>query len=109
MWEDCVQDSDGAPAIDFAAHSRAMGAEAEHVRSIAQFEQALERARAAKRTYLIAIDTDHRRTTEAGGCWWEVAIPEVSARASVRQAREKYEIAKQQQRPTAAKGNSNEP
>jgi 3D-(3,5/4)-trihydroxycyclohexane-1,2-dione acylhydrolase (decyclizing) len=109
MWDDCVQGPDGAPAIDFAAHSRALGAEAEHVRGIDQFEQALARARAAKRTYLIAIDTDPRRTTEAGGCWWEVAVPEVSARASVRQARRKYQIAKQQQRPTAAKGNSNEP
>jgi 3D-(3,5/4)-trihydroxycyclohexane-1,2-dione acylhydrolase (decyclizing) len=109
MWDDCVQGPDGAPTIDFAAHSRALGAEAEHVRSIAQFEQALARARAAKRTYLIAIDTDPRRTTEAGGCWWEVAVPEVSARASVRQARQKYQIAKQRQRPTAAKGNSNEP
>jgi len=78
------------------------------VRSIAEFEQALARARAAKRTYLIAIDTDHRRTTEAGGCWWEVAVPEVSARDSVRQARRAYEIAKQQQRPTAATGKSNE-
>jgi 3D-(3,5/4)-trihydroxycyclohexane-1,2-dione acylhydrolase (decyclizing) len=109
MWDDCVQGPEGAPAIDFAAHSRALGAEAEHVRGIAQFEQALARARAAKRTYLIAIDTDPRRTTEAGGCWWEVAVPEVSARASVRQARQKYQIAKQRQRPTAAKGNSNEP
>jgi 3D-(3,5/4)-trihydroxycyclohexane-1,2-dione acylhydrolase (decyclizing) len=104
MWDDCVHGPDGAPAIDFAAHARALGAEAEHVRSIAEFEPALARARAAKRTYLIAIDTDHRRTTEAGGCWWEVAIPEVSARAGVRQARGAYEIAKQQQRPTAATG-----
>jgi 3D-(3,5/4)-trihydroxycyclohexane-1,2-dione acylhydrolase (decyclizing) len=79
------------------------------VHGIADFEAALARARAAKRTYLIAIDTDHRRTTEAGGCWWEVAVPEVSARASVRQARQKYEIGKRQQRATAAKGNSNEP
>jgi 3D-(3,5/4)-trihydroxycyclohexane-1,2-dione acylhydrolase (decyclizing) len=104
MWDDCAHGPDGAPTIDFAAHARALGAEAEHVRSIAEFEQALARARAAKRTYLIAIDTDHRRTTEAGGCWWEVAVPEVSARAAVRQARHAYEIAKQQQRPTAATG-----
>jgi len=109
MWDDCVQGADGAPSIDFAAHARALGAEAEHVRSIVELEQALARARAAKRTYLIAIDTDHRRTTEAGGCWWEVAVPEVSARAAVRQARQQYEIAKQRQRPTAAKGDSNEP
>jgi len=98
MFDDCVQGPDGAPAIDFAAHARALGAEAEHVRSIAELEQALVRARSAKRTYLIVIDTDHRRTTEAGGCWWEVAVPEVSTRAAVRQARQEYEIRKQRQR-----------
>ena len=102
MWDDCVHGPDGPPAIDFAAHARALGAEAEHVRSIAQLEAALARARAATHTYLIAIDTDHRRTTEAGGCWWEVAVPEVSERAAVRQARRDYEIAKLQQRPAAA-------
>jgi 3D-(3,5/4)-trihydroxycyclohexane-1,2-dione acylhydrolase (decyclizing) len=109
MWDDCVHGPDGAPTIDFAAHARALGAEAEHVHGIADFEAALARARAAKRTYLIAIDTDHRRTTAAGGCWWEVAVPEVSARAAVHQARDEYEIAKRRQRPAAAAGNADEP
>jgi 3D-(3,5/4)-trihydroxycyclohexane-1,2-dione acylhydrolase (decyclizing) len=98
MLEDCVQGPDGAPAIDFAAHARALGAEAEHVGSIAELEQALARARASSRSYLIAIDTDHRRTTEEGGCWWEVAVPEVSARAQVQAARRDYETAKQKQK-----------
>ena len=98
MLDDCLQGADGAPAIDFAAHARSMGADAEHVRSIAELEQALARARASTRSYLIAIDTDHRRTTEAGGTWWEVAVPEVSARDAVKDARRTYETAKQQQR-----------
>jgi 3D-(3,5/4)-trihydroxycyclohexane-1,2-dione acylhydrolase (decyclizing) len=97
MLEDCLQGADGAPTIDFAAHARAMGAEAEHVHSIGELEQALVRARASTRTYLIAIDTDHRRTTEAGGSWWEVAVPEVSERDAVRAARRDYETAKQRQ------------
>jgi 3D-(3,5/4)-trihydroxycyclohexane-1,2-dione acylhydrolase (decyclizing) len=58
----------------------------------------------SRRTYLIAIDTDHRRTTEEGGCWWEVAVPEVSSSKSVQQARREYDMAKQQQRPAAATG-----
>lgn len=98
MLDDCLHGSDGVPAIDFAAHARAMGAEAEHVGGIAELEQALVRARASTRTYLISIDTHHRRTTEEGGCWWEVAVPEVSPRETVRQARRNYEIAKQKQR-----------
>ena len=98
MWEDCVQSADGAPSIDFAAHARAMGAEAEHADNLAELEQALARARASKRTYLISINTDHRRTTEQGGTWWEVAVPEVSTRPGVNDARRDYENAKQQQR-----------
>ena len=42
------------------------------------------RARAADRTYVIVIDTDPTPTTEAGGAWWDVAVPEVSERAEVR-------------------------
>ena len=98
MWENCVQSADGAPSIDFAAHARAMGAEAEHADNLAELEQALARARASKRTYLISINTDHRRTTEQGGTWWEVAVPEVSTRPGVNDARRDYENAKQQQR-----------
>ena len=44
--------------VDFAAHARAMGAEAETVQSIGDLEAAFERARAADRTYVIAIRTD---------------------------------------------------
>ncbi len=46
--------------------------------SIAELEAALARARAADRTYVVVIDTDPLRTTEAGGWWWEVGVPEVS-------------------------------
>ena len=37
------------------------------------------------------IDTDPAITTEAGGHWWDVAVPEVSDRAEVRAARRDYE------------------
>ncbi|MFC4492009.1 3D-(3,5/4)-trihydroxycyclohexane-1,2-dione acylhydrolase (decyclizing) [Chromobacterium aquaticum] len=91
LLDDCRQGRHGAPRVDFAAHARALGAEAEHVADIAGLEAALLRARAAERSYLIVIDTDPARTTEAGGCWWEVAVPEVSERAEVRAARQAYE------------------
>jgi len=108
MLDDCLHGPDGVPAIDFAAHARAMGAAAEHVHGIAELEQALTRARASTRTYLIAINTDHRRTTEAGGCWWEVAVPEISERESVRNARHDYERAKQNQQPHPVPGLSHD-
>jgi 3D-(3,5/4)-trihydroxycyclohexane-1,2-dione acylhydrolase (decyclizing) len=91
LFNDCVQAASGAPAIDFAAHARSLGAKAEHVANIGELEAALQRARAADRTYVISIDTDPARTTDDGGWWWEVAVPEVSTRPGVREARAQYE------------------
>lgn len=98
MIVDCVQGPLGAPHIDFAAHAASLGARAEHVASLAELEPALERARGSERTYVICIDTDPARTTAEGGCWWEVAVPEVSPRDEVRAARTAYEQNKQQQK-----------
>jgi len=99
LFADCVQGAPGMPAIDFAAHARALGALAEHVDSIAELEAALARARAADRTYVVVIDTDPLRTTEAGGWWWEVGVPEVSTADKVRAARAEFERGKRLQRP----------
>jgi 3D-(3,5/4)-trihydroxycyclohexane-1,2-dione acylhydrolase (decyclizing) len=78
-------------AIDFAAHAAALGAESEKVPDVVALSAALERARAVPRTYVIVIDTDPLAATNAGGAWWDVAVPEVSARDSVRAARVEYE------------------
>ena len=51
----------------------------------------MQRARTADRTYVISIDTDPARTTDDGGWWWEVAVPEVSSREAVREARAKHD------------------
>lgn len=98
MYDDCLQGEHGAPQIDFALHAQSLGALSENVKSIPELEQALARARAADRTYLVCIDTDPTRTTSEGGCWWEVAVPEVSERKQVREARKLYEQAKKIQR-----------
>ena len=98
LFDDCVQGPHGAPRIDFAGHARALGALAEHVDNLDGLRDALARARAADRTYLISIDTDPDRTTDQGGAWWEVAVPEVSTRGEVRDARAAYEQALTQRR-----------
>lgn len=85
--------------IDFAAHAGAMGAISEKVGSVAELEAAMERARAADRSYAIVIDTDPMPTTEAGGAWWDVAVPEVSTRGSVNAAHENYQKQLENQRP----------
>ncbi|HYZ64693.1 MAG TPA: 3D-(3,5/4)-trihydroxycyclohexane-1,2-dione acylhydrolase (decyclizing) [Acetobacteraceae bacterium] len=76
--------------VDFAAHARALGCEAEQVDGVAALEAALARARGNPRTSVIVIRTDPAATTQAGGAWWDVAVPEVSARAEVRAARAEY-------------------
>lgn len=80
--------------IDFAAHAAAMGARSVKVADIAALEAELVRAKGAAKPVVIVIDTDPGPSTEAGGSWWEVAVPEVSPRAEVRAARAAYEKAK---------------
>jgi 3D-(3,5/4)-trihydroxycyclohexane-1,2-dione acylhydrolase (decyclizing) len=98
MLVDSLQFGEGAPEIDFAANAASLGAISEKVANIAELEAALLRARSANRTYLICIDTDDTRTTEEGGWWWEVAVPEESARDSVREARAAYLRGKEYQK-----------
>lgn len=78
------------PAIDFAAHAAAMGAIARKVADIAELEAALDEARRHDRTSVVVIDTDPLPSTDAGGHWWDVAVPEVSDRAEVEAARHNY-------------------
>jgi 3D-(3,5/4)-trihydroxycyclohexane-1,2-dione acylhydrolase (decyclizing) len=84
--------------IDFVAHAAAMGADARKVSSIADLEAALNGAREAEVATVILIDTDPYPTPEGGGYWWDVAVPEVSTRAEVTQARAAYEAALKERR-----------
>jgi 3D-(3,5/4)-trihydroxycyclohexane-1,2-dione acylhydrolase (decyclizing) len=79
------------PEIDFAAHAASMGAVARKVSSIAELEHALKEAEADTKTSVIVIDTDPLISTDAGGHWWDVAVPEVSVRPSVNEARKEYD------------------
>ncbi|HEX6120148.1 MAG TPA: 3D-(3,5/4)-trihydroxycyclohexane-1,2-dione acylhydrolase (decyclizing) [Dongiaceae bacterium] len=79
------------PEIDFAVHARSLGANAEKVTTTAELEAAIARARKAKKSTVIVVDTDPLKTTEAGGFWWDVPVPEVSERPKVRAARKKYQ------------------
>ncbi|TPI27907.1 3D-(3,5/4)-trihydroxycyclohexane-1,2-dione acylhydrolase (decyclizing) [Mesorhizobium sp. B3-2-1] len=79
------------PDIDFAAHAASMGAISEKVPSIAELENALQKAKKNDRTTVLVIDTDPLVSTDAGGHWWDVAVPEVSARSQVNAARKAYD------------------
>ncbi|MGM4980393.1 3D-(3,5/4)-trihydroxycyclohexane-1,2-dione acylhydrolase (decyclizing) [Hyphomicrobiales bacterium] len=86
------------PDIDFRAHAASMGAVAVKVASIAELEQAIEASKKNERTSVIVIDTDPLITTDEGGHWWDVAVPEVSPRLEVNKARAAYEKARAVQR-----------
>jgi len=86
------------PEIDFAAHAAAMGAWVRKAASIAELESALAEAEKVERTTVLVIDTDPLISTEAGGHWWDVAVPEVSVRPQVNAARKEYEAALKGQR-----------
>jgi 3D-(3,5/4)-trihydroxycyclohexane-1,2-dione acylhydrolase (decyclizing) len=83
--------------VDFVKHAQSMGALGEKVSSIAELEQAFGRAKAADRTYVISIETDAYQWT-SGDAWWDVGVPEVSPRETVRQARADHDQGKKKQR-----------
>ncbi len=100
LLTDCLQGSEGMIPIDFAANAASLGALSEHVKNIEEFKEAMKQAREAPRTYVISMHTSPTRTTSEGGWWWEVAVPEESPSATVRQARMAYEQGKQKQKRT---------
>jgi len=98
MLDDCIPEGGEASRIDFAMHGAAMGADAIHVKNVIELKAAMVKARAAKRSQVLVIDTTHTRITREGGCWWEVGIPEVSQRPEVGKAHAGFLVAKQDQR-----------
>ncbi len=97
MLGGCAMPGTAQSPIDFAAHARSLGADAVHVADLAELRLAMTAARSASKTQVLVIDTTHERTTSEGGCWWEVAIPEVSSRPQVQAARKVYEAARKDQ------------
>ncbi|MEO8544868.1 MAG: thiamine pyrophosphate-dependent enzyme, partial [Burkholderiaceae bacterium] len=94
MLQDCAIPQITGAQIDFAQHARSLGADAVHAQNLDQLRSAMAAARSAAKTQVIVIDTTHTRTTDDGGCWWDVSIPEISQRAQVVAARQAYDVAR---------------
>ncbi len=88
---------ENATRVDFAKHAESMGAIAETVDSIAELEQAFERAKAAAGSYVIVVRVDPVQWTP-GDTWWDLGAPEVSSREEVRRARAENDAARRKQR-----------
>ena len=86
------------PRIDFAGHAASLGAYSRKVASLAELEAALPEMRAERRTSVVVIATDPAASTNAGGAWWDVAVPEVSERPEVAAARAAHDAARTRQR-----------
>ena len=76
-----TRDHEVLPEIDFAAHAAAHG----RARAKGRLDRRARSGAGASRRRrtaptVIVIDTDPLITTEAGGHWWDVAVPEVSLR-----------------------------
>ena len=87
-----------APAVDFAAHARSLGAEAETVDGIVALENALDRAKRTTRTTVIVIATDPKVSTAEGGAWWDVPVWDAPRGSAQRAARQGYERARRHQK-----------
>ena len=78
------------PEIDYAAHAASLGARSQKVSSLDELEEAVQMASGRTGVDVIVIDTDPGPSTEAGGVWWDVAVPAISDRGSVNSAYENY-------------------
>ncbi|MGR9349214.1 3D-(3,5/4)-trihydroxycyclohexane-1,2-dione acylhydrolase (decyclizing) (plasmid) [Rhizobium leguminosarum] len=89
MYKDC--NVDVQPEIDFVAHAASMGAHAEKIGSIAELEARIVAARERNIPSVLVIDTDAVPGTDAGGHWWDVAVPQVGGPERLEQARARYD------------------
>jgi 3D-(3,5/4)-trihydroxycyclohexane-1,2-dione acylhydrolase (decyclizing) len=91
-------DGDGDPPptlpLDLAANAASLGAHAERVHSVAEFSDALARARASDGVSVIVIEVDRYEGVPSYESWWDVPVAEVSGLQSVRDARREYERAR---------------
>lgn len=85
--------------VDFEAHARSMGANAETVSNPAEMAEAFKRAKAADTTSVIVMNVDpYEGWTTEGHTWWEVGTPHITDNKKVRDAHEDWESTRPQQR-----------
>lgn len=103
--QDAEHGFDGAEKlpIDLAANARSYGVDVIEVApgadAIDRLRTAVASAKASDRTTLIHIDSDPLDYSPDGEGWWDVPVAQASTLASTQEARERYEMARAQQRP----------
>ncbi|WP_439143097.1 3D-(3,5/4)-trihydroxycyclohexane-1,2-dione acylhydrolase (decyclizing) [Planktotalea sp.] len=85
-------------SVDFEAHARAMGAEAETV-EMSGLAEAFKRAKVSDKTYVICAKVDpYEGWTTEGHTWWEVGTPHVTKNPKVQAAHVDQEATRDRQR-----------
>lgn len=77
--------------IDYAMNARSLGCNVIECRTRDEYVEAIRAAQAADRTTVVVIKNDRLHSVPGYESWWDVPVPEVSERDSVRAAREEYE------------------
>ena len=85
--------------VDLAANAASLGARVLRAGTVEDLRAALEEARAETQTTVIVVPTDREAVgVPSYESWWDVPVAEVSDTASVRAAREAYELARTAER-----------
>ena len=84
-------------AVDFVKHAESMGALARRVESLGDLEAAIDWAQGTDRTTVITMVSD-AFAWAPGDADWDVGVPEVSGRETVREARAAQEEIRKKQR-----------
>jgi len=83
--------------IDFAANAASLGAEVIRANNRDELADALLKAQKASVTTCIVVETDRRQRVPSYESWWDVAVAEISESEAVKEARNRFEQAKQKQ------------
>jgi 3D-(3,5/4)-trihydroxycyclohexane-1,2-dione acylhydrolase (decyclizing) len=95
---DSEESSDYLP-VDLAANAESLGAKVIRAATIEQLRAGLEAAKAEHDgPVVIAVEVDRFQDVPGYESWWDVVVAEVSEVASVREAREQYEAAREDER-----------
>ena len=85
--------------VDFEAHARSLGAQAETVANATELVEAFKRAKASDKTSVIVMQVDaYDGWTNEGHTWWECGTPSVSESQKVRDAHAEWESSRHKQR-----------
>ncbi|THV41946.1 thiamine pyrophosphate-dependent enzyme, partial [Glycomyces buryatensis] len=76
--------------VDLAANAASLGAEVIRASGVAEFREAIAKARANTRATVVHVETDPTGPNPPGSAWWDVPVSEVSGLDSTRAARETY-------------------